>query len=301
MPDTTQVLLDFKDAHRRPIKDKVRVTFENFKAEGESFRTEISNFPALLTEVAAFSLGMWTVHIQPERYRAKSFFLQTPTDDPVTCEEFFFLHADRARPNFTSPDKLFSDDKWKALADVLKKSTVDGLSGKELYAELVKKKNHLRAAGLLNLHARSQAVTLDSGNTAFSHFEKVVLILQDRIYATVGDGLHGDVVKSVKKNIISPAKGNLHEFPIPGDFQMLKKDASFKTPEKAGNLQLTFAKNASGKMVVDADVDEAKGIKHAFEVLSHVFTGGRTHPYDIHQILTFFYRDIELGYDIVPA
>jgi hypothetical protein len=54
-------------------------------------------------------------------------------------------------------------------------------------------------------------------------------------------------------------------------------------------------------VAVDADVDEAKGIGHAFEVLGHIFSGGRTHPFDIHQILTFFFEGIDLGYDLEPA
>jgi hypothetical protein len=298
--NTGRVTLDFKDARRKPIKDSVRLTFDNFHVKSRNFRITVDKFPVTLDEVPAFPTGMWTVHVQPERYRPKSFFLSVPSGGTVPCEHFFFLHSGRARPVFRPADAIFSDAEWKGLADLLKKSKVGGLSGPELYADLVKKKNQLLAAGLLNLHGRAQAVALQSGSTVFSHFASVLAIQQDRIYATVADELHGDVLKSVKKKIINPADGSLHEFPIPGDFAMLKKDASFKTPEKAGNLQLTFARNAKEKTAVDADVDEANGIKHAFEVIGHVFTGGRTHPYDIHQILTFFYDDITLAYDIVP-
>jgi len=298
--NTGQVTLDFKGANRKPIKDSVRLTFDNFHVKSLNFRITLDKFPITLGDVPAFPTGNWTVFVQPEHYRPKSFFVSVPSSDTVTCEEFFFLHSSKARAILPSSDKVFSEAKWKALADLLKKSKVGEFGGADLYADLIKKKNHLLAAGLLNLYGRSEAVELQSGKTAFAHFQSVVSILQDRIYATVSDELHGDVLKSVKKKILDPADGNLHEFPIPGDFQMLKKDASFKTPEKAGNLQLTFARNAKSKVAVDADVDEAKGIKHAFEVLGHIFTGGRTHPYDIHQILTFFYPKIELGYDVVP-
>lgn len=298
--NTGRVTLDFKDASRKPIKDSVRVTFDNFHVKSLNFRVTLDKFPVTLDKVPAFPTGMWTVFVQPERYRPKTFFLPVPSGETVPCEQFFFLHSSKARPVFLSSDKIFSDAKWKELAALLKKSKVGELSGPELYADLIKKKNQQLAAGLLNIHGRSQAVTLQSEKTVFSLFDSVVSILQDRIYATVADDLHGDVLKSVKKKILDPANGSLHEFPIPGEFGMLKKDASFKTPEKAGNLQLTFAQNAKGKMVVDADVDEAKGIAHAFEVLGHIFTGGRTHPYDIHQILTFFYENIALAYDLVP-
>jgi len=298
--NTGTVTLDFKDAHRNPLKDSFRLTFDNFHVKSLNFRLDINRFPQSL-EVPAFPTGLWTVFVQPEHYRPKSFFLSVPSGRTVTCEEFFFLHSDRARPRFPSTNVVFSAAEWEGLADLLKNSEVDELSGPDLYAELLRKKNHLLAAGLLNLHARTQAVTLQSGNTVFSYFEKIALIQQDRIYAMSDADLHGDVLKSVKKKIFDPANGSLHKFPIPGGFEMLKKNASFKTPEKAGNLQLTFAENGEGAMVVDADVDEAKGIKHAFEVIGHIFTNGRTHPFDIHQILTFFYEKIVLGYDLVPG
>ena len=38
---------------------------------------------------------------------------------------------------------------------------------------------------------------------------------------------------------------------------------------------------------VDADIDDAAGLGHAFQVLRNFVTDGTTHPYDIHQILTF--------------
>lgn len=297
-----KVTLDFKDAHRKPIKDSVRLTFDNFHVKSLNFRVTLDKFPVTI-DIPAFPTGRWTVFVQPDHYRPKTFFLAVPSGGTVLCEQFYFLHSSKARPNFPSSDAVFSEAKRKDLADLLNKSKVrdlGGLGGPELYAELTKKKNHVLAAGLLNLYGRTRAVTLQSGKTVFTQFESAASILQDRIYVTVADDLHSDVMKSVKKKIIDPADGSLHEFPIQGDFEMLTKDASFKTPEKAGNLQLTFAQNAKGKMAVDADVDEAKGIKHAFEVLGHVFTGGRTHPYDIHQILTFFYDDIDLAYDIVP-
>ncbi|HEV2864056.1 MAG TPA: hypothetical protein VGX48_23870 [Pyrinomonadaceae bacterium] len=301
--NTGTVTLDFRDAARRPIKDNVRLTFDNLKRKSLSFRIERDKFPLVLNDVPAFPDGNWTVFVQPERYRPKTFFINLASGGTKVCEEFFFLHSAQARPVFPSADAVFSEAKWADLAALLKKTTVGNLSGQELFSDLVRKKsNHLLAGGLLNLHARSQAVTLPSGKTVFSYFNSVDLILQDRIYAMVSDDLHADVLKSVKKKVLEAAPGNLHEFHLPsGDYTMLKKDSSFKTPERVGNMQLTFAENDKGKRVVDADVDEAKGIKHAFEVLSHVFTGGRTHPYDIHQILTHFYEDISLGYDLVPA
>jgi hypothetical protein len=61
-----------------------------------------------------------------------------------------------------------------------------------------------------------------------------------------------------------------------------------------GNLQLTFATNAQEQFAVDADLDDHQGIKHAFDVIKHKFSGD-THPYDIHEVLVKFHG-IDPGY-----
>ena len=60
---------------------------------------------------------------------------------------------------------------------------------------------------------------------------------------------------------------------------------SFKT-HGDGNLQLTFFgdSGAPPRFRVDADIDDAAGIGHVFQVLRNWICGD-THPYDIHQIL----------------
>ena len=48
---------------------------------------------------------------------------------------------------------------------------------------------------------------------------------------------------------------------------------------------------------VDADIDNAAGIGHVFQVLRNWITHGTTHPYDIHQILVFR-QEVVLPYDL---
>lgn len=47
-----------------------------------------------------------------------------------------------------------------------------------------------------------------------------------------------------------------------------------------------------------ADIDDAAGLGHAFQVLRHWITDGATHPYDIHPILVFRQAATPL-YDLV--
>ena len=74
----------------------------------------------------------------------------------------------------------------------------------------------------------------------------------------------------------------------------LPEDESFKTGDKTGNLQLTFATKGN-EWQIDADLDDNRGIKHAFDVVKHKVSRRDTHPYDIHQILTMF-QNIDPGY-----
>jgi hypothetical protein len=52
---------------------------------------------------------------------------------------------------------------------------------------------------------------------------------------------------------------------------------------------LTFFASASSplRFKVDADIDDAGGLGHAFQVLRNFLTHQPTHPYDIHEILVF--------------
>jgi hypothetical protein len=298
MPDLNaeRVTFDFRDARGNSVKGPVTLTCENYHLKSLNFRRTLEGFPQTL-EMAAFPHGLWQVHVQPEYYRAKSFFVSVPAGEERTVTESFFLTASRAKPAFPAAGKVFGEERWEPLAELLTRSSVDGLAGEALYSHLTKKEP-LKAAGLLNLYARARGVLLGEGREVAAGFDKLIESRQERIYCAVAGDLHGEVKRSVKQKVFASANGSLHDFP-PG-YKILKKDASFKTPEKAGNLQLTFAENDDEELIVDVDMDEAKGIEHAFEVLRHKFTGAKTHPYDIHQILAYFYPSVDPGYALQP-
>ena len=48
---------------------------------------------------------------------------------------------------------------------------------------------------------------------------------------------------------------------------------------------------------MDADIDDAAGLGHVFQVLRNWLTHGATHPYDIHEILVFR-QEVALPYDL---
>ncbi len=290
--------LSLRDTLDNSIKDEVRITFDNHELSSLHRREDVNRFPATF-ELAAFPKGRWTVFIQPTTYRAltSGLFINVPSDgttkpDPITL----FIHAHLAKPLFPNVSTVFADVKWEDLKTLLNNSSFQEKTGEPLWELLINDKP-LLAASVLNLYARTKAVTLRTEKTIFSYFQKIKNIEQDRLFVIVDNTLLSDVRAT---EILKPASGLLHKFPDP--FKRVEKNGSFKTSEKTGNVQVTFAENSTtGETMVDTDVDDHAGIKHAFDVLRHVFTGEKTHPYDIHQILTFFYKDrISLGYDLVP-
>lgn len=293
--------LHLLDVLEQEIKDEVRLTLDNFYLNSLDSRVTISNSPVRLRLVAA-PQGTWTVYVQPTCYRALNVgeFVNIPPDQTIVHKRRLFLNSHSAKPIFPTATTIFTDAQWSDLKTLLDQSTFAGKTGQALWESLAKSKP-LLAASLLNLYARTKFVVLPSQKNVFSYFEKIVDIRQDRIFVLVDPALHTDVVNAESTtNLLKKASGLLHVFPTPYKKENVQGHNSFKTPERTGNLQLTFAQDSNRKMMVDADVDDHSGIKHAFDVFRHVFTGEKTHPYDIHQILTYFYSELDLGYQLVP-
>lgn len=148
-----------------------------------------------------------------------------------------------------------------------------------LWSEL----SDLARASLLNLYAKLQAVHL------WGHIVAVTGVEPDRIFAEVTADL-GDVLEGSPEFV--PVSGILHT-PPPG----ARPAGSYKhTPYDVGVLQITLFR-ADDTWLADIDLDDAGGIGHVFQVLGHWATGGATHPYDMHQVLTFYQR-IHPGYHL---
>lgn len=79
----------------------------------------------------------------------------------------------------------------------------------------------------------------------------------------------------------------------------VNQGGSYKTADRYGNLQLTFFASQAAPLTfkVDADIDDAAGVGHTFQVLRNWATHGTTHPYDIHKILVFR-QEVALPYDL---
>src|SRR5262245_7926079 len=183
----------------------------------------------------------------------------------------------------------------EALRKVLENSVLEGdtsgTSGEALYSPL----EDLLKAGLLNLYTKMSLTGLPVGRTAWDFVQDVYRIRPDRIFANVELGYRDAFRAAEEAKLVKSAPDNQHT-PPPG----FSRAGSFKTRDRTGNLQVTFfPKDSELQFKVDADIDDANGLAHAFQVLEHALTGSDTHPYDIHQILTFDQR-IEMPYTLTP-
>ena len=279
-----QIQFKLREASGRIMHDKVRITLGNqtLRSRDRQVEVEFRGRTKILKDVPAHPNGHYEVFISPAKYRWKSLFIGVRPNATELVEETLLLDADEASPTFPSYDSLRSGGKWSELFRALQASKMN--------ASKYKAFSDLDKAGLFNLYAKMRHQEVSTKEKVFPFVEKIAEIKQDRIFVQVKEGLLEKVLEYQEG--FHAASGNLHDFPAG-----YEKMGSFKTFEKTGNLQLTFARNSAGKFLVDADVDDHQGIQHAFDVLKHKFTGKDTHPFDIHQILLFF-QNIDPGYTL---
>lgn len=276
MAGQTKLTLDLNDVYGIRIKDKVDLFLKH---------TVLSHAPILKNMDASKRItitgldftqgGRYTLLIYPTKYRPVSRIVRVFEDQ--TTSESFFLPVDPAKViGIDAPD-------FDALPEISK--TILGASDIESYpgkrgAELYQAFDDIRKAGFLNITAKMLHTTFHNEHSSLSYLDSLTRLRGDRFFANVKKELRDEVINSISSNLFHKADESLHT-PPPNFIHA----GSYKTPEPAGNLQLTFFSNpATLAFMIDTDIDDAQGLKHIFQVLSHI-GGGETNPYDIHEIL----------------
>jgi hypothetical protein len=163
-------------------------------------------------------------------------------------------------------------------------------TGNELYTAF----DELRAAGFLNIIAKCRRTRLSNGRTVLSYLaderSKLHEVRRDRFFCVVPKELREETKNSVADDLFGGAPDLMHRPP-----DGFKSAGSFKTPDRAGNLQLSFF-GKGDNFVADIDIDDANGFAHLFQLAQNI--GGSTHPYNIHQILVRS-QEIDPGYRFI--
>lgn len=287
------VTIDLRDVHSQTITDEVEITFYNQRVQSlnQRFNVKFKGKSLVLPGVPAFPTGLAEVFIKPKRYRYKSIFMNVMGGGKNSINEDLFVDPDKARPTLLDFDDLKSKLYGAELLRILEKSGI-----KKAKWDALDKRNR---ATVLNLSAKMFNDQLKNGVSLISNVESIEQKLLDkdhreRIYAIVNGTLLGALRKFPER--YRSVSGSLHKFF--DDWVAVSQQNSFKSRNDAGNIQFTFASNASGKSLADIDLDDHTGIKHAADVLKHKITGANTNPYDLHQILVYF-QGIDPGYRLL--
>ncbi len=115
-----------------------------------------------------------------------------------------------------------------------------------------------------------QHTTFENKLSVFTYMTSLNRVRGDRLFAQVNKSLRDTTINSVAANLFHEVSGELHTPPpnfVPAD--------SFKTIDHYGNLQLTFFNNpATLEFIVDADINDAQGIEHIFQVTNGFCSNG---------------------------
>ena len=289
------VTANLRNVKRNTIEDKVQLIFRNQRADSLSQRFDDIDFPGsprVLPGVPSFPMGLAQVFINPTRYRFKSIFINVVGGEQNLIDEDFFVDPDQATPKGLDFNNLAGKSYGARLLEILAASPIN-----EADWNALDKRNR---ATVLNLSAKMVRETTKDGKQLIDQVTGILPGLLDnqhreRIYAPVDKDLLAKLLDFPTK--FKSVNGGLHHFPE--GFLPVSGVNSFKTGDKAGNIQLTFATNADGtNFLADIDLDDHDGIEHAADVLKHKITGKETDPYDIHEILIFF-QQLDPEYNLV--
>lgn len=286
--------INFYNASFERVSDEMHIRLEHTVLnQVYEVRKHIPTGGITLKDIDTSQGGRYVLKVNPDRYRSMIRIIRI-LDEPQKNEEHVILAVRPDRvidvqfPDYAS---LSSD-----MVRVLEQSNVEtlpGLRGQALYDAL--RPLRLPPAGLFNIHAKMNATLFQNHQTVFSYMEQLTRIRGDRFFAFVKKTLRDEVKNACLEDKFHEVSGSLHT--PPPNFQLL--DSFKSTGESYGNLQLTFFANPGTlEFMVDADIDDAAGISHIFQVVEHALSGSETHPYDIHQILTY-HQKIDPGYNLI--
>ena len=232
--------------------------------------------------------GLYRVLVDPPSYLPVSVFANTAASDPVPL--VFPVDPDKvASVRFPSFAGLPADAK-RILSASQSVLGFEGLSGRQLWEGL----DEIRRAGFLNVVTKAMSTAFPNGRTVASYFTLLREVRGDRFFVDVPQELREETKNSALGGLFSGVSGSLHHPPAGFDLA-----GSFKTPDRYGNLQLTFFTDGSNWRA-DVDIDDAGGLEHVFQVVRNRVSGQPTHPFDIHEILVVHQR-LNPGYDLMLA
>lgn len=292
-----EVTVDLFDVYGKRIHDKVDLVFQNTDVStfSETYSVTLKGQPEVIPDVPAAPAGHADVTIKPTKYQERKIkvFVTGLTQNRIS--EVFFVNPAKADPKRIS----YSDLAAKTYAIDLKR-ILDN-SEPKIEASNWNDLDPLNRATILNLCSKMAREHLVDGSPVIKQVQGIDQTrlspdFRERIYGPVLGGFLAGL-QALPKNF-KTAKGSLHHFPN-GWVPVTGEHGSFKTKDKAGNIQFTFARGEEGRSYCDIDLDDHSGWQHVRDYLEHKITDEETHPYNIHQILVRFQKGGDPEYDLL--
>ena len=291
MADNVKLRLSLTDVYGKPLKEKVDVMLRSLDLSDVTRNTIDPSTKVDIAGLHGAPQGRYRIDIDPPSYQMVTLLSFNMKASGITPLDLSFpIDPDKVtKVKFPAFAKLPAD-----LRRVLEASSnvlgLASLSGQALYDSTLL--DDIKRAGMLNIATKCGATLFANGRTALSFVQELKELRGDRFFAVVSKELREETKNSESTGLFHSADQSLHH-PPPG----FSPAGSFKTADRAGNLQLTFFMNGND-CVADIDIDDANGFEHIFQVLRNKLTGKPTHPYNIHEILVGIQK-LDPGYTFV--
>jgi len=277
--------LDLVDVYGKPLGEKVDILLRHQVLNEVLKASKPANKQVLIPGLRGAPQGRYKIDIDPPSYQFVAQFVNMNSSGTTSRTFQFPIDPGKVkRVNFQTFANLNGDEQT-LLENSDKVLSFEGKKGRELYDAL----DDIRKAGMMNIVAKTQNTPLTNGRTVFSYIQKLNEVRGDRFFCVVPKELRQETKNSVAEGLFDDAPDTLHHPPVGFD-----RAGSFKTPDKYGNLQLTFFMKGED-CVADIDIDDASGLEHVFQVVRNKLSGNPTHPYSIHEILVA-HQKIDPGY-----
>jgi len=285
MPGKAEMTLTMTDVYGDKLKGRVDIRLDH-KDLGSADRVKNDYKPPKRFTIENLTPGIYDVCIFPSLYYPVRKFVNVRDTEPAKVSFTLPVDAEKVM-GIEAPDfNALPQD----LQEILKISEIQSKRGETLYNWLDDEKK----AGLLNISSKMRMTTFRDGRNVLSFVKGLDRIRGDRFFTHVQNDLRDEVKNTISRHLFHKVPNMDHDPP-----HGYEKAGSYKTADKYGNLQLTFFKKIDAiSFMVDADIDDASGLEHNFQVIEHYLSGKETSPYDIHEIL-LKHQKLDPGYRLL--
>jgi len=289
MAQNGKLKLDLQDVFDKRIQEKVDISLRNLQlGHAPQFRNVDASKSITIGDLFTAPQGNYQLVVDPPSYNPVNHFLMIKTNG--VTEKAVALPVDITKivsvtfPPFAKVTKVLK----RLMTTSANVFGFENKTGADLYDSL----DDVRRAGTLNIATKTLSTTFSNGVSVLSLIKELRELRGDRFFAVVEKSLREETIHSVNSGLFHKVDESLHH--LPPEFEGFEPADSFKTDDQYGNLQLSFFRKGD-QFVADIDIDDAGGLGHIFQVLKNHFTGGPTHPYNIHEIL-IKHQHLDPGY-----